>query len=128
MPEYVVERISGALNSRKQAVNGARIHLFGIAYKKDVSDMRESPALDILQLLRRRGAELSYSDPYVPAVDEGPLCLRSIPEGSVSGIDCAVIATDHTAFDYPAMPGRFPLIVDTRNALKGNPAKNIFRL
>jgi UDP-N-acetyl-D-glucosamine dehydrogenase len=128
MPEYVVERISGALNSRKQAVNGARIHLFGIAYKRDVSDMRESPALDILQLLQRRGAELSYSDPYVPALDEGPLCLRSIPEGSVNGIDCAVIATDHTAFDYAAMPARFPLIVDTRNALKGNPAKNIFRL
>ncbi len=128
MPEYVVERISGALNSRKLAVNGARIHLFGIAYKKDVSDMRESPALDILQLLRRRGAELSYTDPYVPALDEGPLCLKSIPENSVNGVDCAVIATDHAAFDYAAMPGRFPLIVDTRNALKGNPAKNIFRL
>jgi UDP-N-acetyl-D-glucosamine dehydrogenase len=128
MPEYVVERISGALNSRKLAVNGARIHLFGIAYKKDVSDMRESPALDILQLLRRRGAELSYTDPYVPALDEGPLCLKSIAESAVNGVDCAVIATDHTAFDYAAMPGRFPLIVDTRNALKGNPAKNIFRL
>ena len=128
MPEYVVERISGALNSRKQAVNGARIHLFGIAYKKDVSDMRESPALDILQLLQRRGAELSYTDPYVPTLDEGPLCLRSIPESSVDGIDCAVIATDHTAFDYRAMPGRFPLIVDTRNALKGISAQNIFRL
>ena len=128
MPEYVVERIVGALNSRKQAVNGARIHLFGIAYKKDVSDMRESPALDILQLLQRRGAVLSYTDPFVPALEEGPLCLRSISETSVDGIDCAVIATDHTAFDYAAMPARFPLIVDTRNALKRNPAKNIFRL
>ena len=128
MPEYVVERISGALNSRKQAVNGARIHLFGIAYKKDVSDMRESPALDILQLLQRRGAELSYTDPYVPTLNEGPLGLRSIPESSVNGIDCAVIATDHTAFDYRAMPARFPLIVDTRNALKGISAQNIFRL
>jgi UDP-N-acetyl-D-glucosamine dehydrogenase len=72
MPEYVVERISEALNTRKKAVNGARIHLFGIAYKKDVSDMRESPALDILQLLHRRGAELSYTDPYVPSLQEGP--------------------------------------------------------
>ena len=128
MPEYVVERISEALNTLKKAINGARIHLFGIAYKKDVSDMRESPALDILQLLHRRGAELSYTDPYVPSLKEGPLCLRSIPEDEVTGVDCAVIATDHKAFNYGTMPGRFPLIVDTRNALKGNRAKNIFRL
>jgi UDP-N-acetyl-D-glucosamine dehydrogenase len=128
MPEYVVERISDALNSCRKAVNGARIHLFGIAYKKDVSDMRESPALDILQLLHRRGAVLSYTDPYVPSLREGPVCLQSIPEAAVDGIDCAVIATDHAAFNYAAMPTRFPIIVDTRNALKGNPAKNIFRL
>ena len=128
MPDYVVERISEALNTLKKAINGARIHLFGIAYKKDVSDMRESPALDILQLLHRRGAELSYTDPYVPSLKEGPLCLRSIPEDEVTGVDCAVIATDHKAFNYGTMPGRFPLIVDTRNALKGNRAKNIFRL
>ena len=128
MPEYVVERISEALNTRKKAINGARIHLFGIAYKKDVSDMRESPALDILQLLHRRGAELSYTDPYVPALKEGSVSLQSIAEDKVAGIDCAVIATDHKVFDYAAMPARFPLIVDTRNALKGNTAKNIFRL
>ena len=128
MPEYVVERISGALNSRKKAVNGARIHLFGVAYKKDVSDMRESPALDILQLLLRRGADLSYTDPYVPALKEGPVSMQSVTESDVDRIDCAVIATDHTTFNYAAMPGRFPLVVDTRNALKGNPAPNIFRL
>ena len=128
MPEYVVERISSALNSRKKAVNGARIHLFGVAYKKDVSDMRESPALDILQLLHRRGADLSYTDPYVPTLNEGALTLQSIDEGVVDGIDCAVITTDHTAFKYAAMPDRFPLIVDTRNALKGHPAGNVFRL
>jgi UDP-N-acetyl-D-glucosamine dehydrogenase len=128
MPEYVVERISEALNTRKKAINGARIHLFGIAYKKDVSDMRESPALDILQLLHRRGAELSFTDPYVPSLKEGPVSLQSVAEDAVDGVDCAVIATDHKAFNYAAMPGRFPLIVDTRNALKGNAAKNIFRL
>jgi UDP-N-acetyl-D-glucosamine dehydrogenase len=128
MPEYVVERISEALNTKRKAINGARIHLFGIAYKKDVSDMRESPALDILQLLHRRGAELSYTDPYVPSLQEGAVCLQSIAENAVDGIDCAVIATDHKVFDYAAMPGRFPLVVDTRNALKGNPAKNVFRL
>ena len=128
MPEYVVERISSALNSRKKAVNGARIHLFGVAYKKDVSDMRESPALDILQLLHRRGADLSYTDPYVPTLNEGALTLQSIAEGVVDGIDCAVITTDHSAFKYAAMPDRFPLVVDTRNALKGHPAGNVFRL
>src|SRR5687767_3414457 len=128
MPEYVVERIGEALNTKKKAFNGARIHLFGIAYKKDVSDMRESPALDILQLLHRRGAELSYTDPHVPALKEGDLCLQSVAEDEVDGIDCAVICTDHRAFNYATMPKRFPLVVDTRNALKGNDAPNIFRL
>jgi len=124
----VVERIGEALNTKKKAINGARVHVFGIAYKKNVSDMRESPALDILQLLHRRGAELSYTDPYVPTLKEGPLCLQSVDEGTVDGIDCAVIATDHQVFNYAAMPERFPLVVDTRNALKGHTAKNIFRL
>jgi UDP-N-acetyl-D-glucosamine dehydrogenase len=64
----------------------------------------------------------------VPSLKEGPLCLRSVPEDEVTGVDCAVIATDHKAFNYGTMPGRFPLIVDTRNALKGNRAKNVFRL
>jgi UDP-N-acetyl-D-glucosamine dehydrogenase len=128
MPEYVVERISGALNSRKKAINGSRIHLFGVAYKRDVSDMRESPALDILQILHRRGAEVSYSDPYVPALREGPVSLQSVEEDGVDGIDCAVITTDHTAFNYAAMPDRFPIVVDTRNALKGHTAPNVFRL
>ena len=129
MPEYVVERVSEALNTMKKAVNGARIHVFGVAYKKDVSDMRESPALDILALLHRRGADLSYSDPYVPVLKEGELCLRSVDEAKVDGgIDCAVICTDHRAFDYASFPARFPLVVDTRNALKGNGAENIFRL
>jgi len=128
MPSYVVDRIGAALNTKKKSINGARIHLFGIAYKKDVSDMRESPALDILELLHRRGAELSYTDPYVPTLKEGDLHLQSVPEDTVDGIDCAVICTDHRAFKYAAMPARFPLVVDTRNALKGNDGSNIFRL
>jgi UDP-N-acetyl-D-glucosamine dehydrogenase len=128
MPEYVVDRIGEALNSRRKAINGARIHLMGVAYKKDVSDMRESPALDILELLHRRGAELGYTDPYVPELHHGDLCLRSIAEERVDGVDCAVICTDHRTFNYSAMPSRFPLIVDTRNALKGHKGDNIFRL
>jgi UDP-N-acetyl-D-glucosamine dehydrogenase len=129
MPEFVVERIGEALNSVKKAINGSRIHLFGVAYKKDVSDMRESPALDVMELLQRRGAILSYTDPYVPTLNHGSLDLESIPEAKAgAGIDCAVITTNHKVFDYAALPTRFPLVVDTRNALKGNGAKNIFRL
>ena len=129
MPEYVVERIGEALNTHKKAINGARVHLFGVAYKKDVSDLRESPALDILELLHRRGGQLSYTDPYVPDLHHGDLCLRSIPEQQVDGnLDCAVICTNHRVFDYASMSKRFPLIVDTRNALKGDKSANIFRL
>jgi UDP-N-acetyl-D-glucosamine dehydrogenase len=129
MPAYVVERIGEALNTRKQAINGARIHLFGVAYKKDVSDLRESPALDILELLHGRGAALSYTDPYVPTLQHGEMCLHSAGDDTLDGaVDCAVICTDHRAFDYPAMPARFPLVVDTRNALKGLNGGNIFRL
>ena len=128
MPGFVVERIGEALNTTRRAINGSRVHVFGVAYKKDVSDMRESPALDVLELLHRRGAMLSYTDPYVPAIEHGDLSLKSVAEGEVGAVDCAVICTNHAVFDYAVMPARFPLIVDTRNALKGQTAPNIFRL
>jgi len=128
MPNFVVERISEALNTAKKAINGSRIHLFGVAYKKDVSDMRESPALDVLELLQRRGAILSYTDPHVPKLEHGALEMRSVPEKDVSAIDCAVITTNHSVFEYAVMPKRFPLVVDTRNALKSNGAANVFKL
>jgi UDP-N-acetyl-D-glucosamine dehydrogenase len=129
MPAYVVERVGEALNSAKKAINGSKIHLFGVAYKKDVTDMRESPALDILELLHQRGATLSYTDPHVPKLQHGDLQLCSVPEESAGqGIDCAVICTNHRVFDYPAIVRKFPLVVDTRNALKGIDSPNIFRL
>ena len=129
MPEYVVERVGEALNTRKQAINGSRVHIFGVAYKKDVGDLRESPAVDIIQLLNRRGAVISYSDPYVPELCEGAITLSETPASSVGhGIDCAVICTDHRAFDYQAIAGNFPVVVDTRNALKGTAGSHIFRL
>ncbi len=129
MPAFVVERIGEALNTRKKAVNGSRIHLLGVAYKKDVSDMRESPALDVIELLHRRGATVTYSDPFVPILQHGSVDLRAVPEREVgTDIDCAVICTNHRVFDYPAIVGRYPLIVDTRNALKGIQADHIFRL
>jgi UDP-N-acetyl-D-glucosamine dehydrogenase len=130
MPAFVVDRVSEALNTAKKAINGSRIHLFGVAYKKDVSDMRESPALDVLELLHRRGAVLSYTDPYVPRLRHADIDLASVPEEQAAAerVDCAVICTNHTAFDYRVMPKRFPLVVDTRNALKGISAGNVFRL
>ena len=129
MPAYVVDRIGEALNSQKKSINGSRIHIFGVAYKKDVSDMHESPALDVLELLHRRGAVLSYTDPHVPTLEHGELSLKSVPEAQAAkGIDCAVVCTNHSVFNYAAMPKNFPLVVDTRNALKNVDADNIFRL
>jgi len=129
MPAYVVERISEALNTVKKAINGSRIHLFGVAYKKDVGDMRESPALDVLELLHGRGATLSYTDPHVPCLSHVDMKLSSISEGEAAGgIDCAVICTNHSVFDYPEIVARFPLVIDTRNALKGIQAGHVFRL
>jgi UDP-N-acetyl-D-glucosamine dehydrogenase len=128
MPAYVVERIGEALNTVRKAINGSRVHVFGVAYKKDVSDMRESPALDILELLHRRGAMVTYTDPYVPKLLHGELNLCSTLEEQSDGIDCAVICTNHRVFNYEAIVRRFPLIVDTRNALKGVQEAHIFRL
>ncbi len=128
MPEYVVERVAHALNSVKKSINGSRIHLFGVAYKRDVGDIRESPALDILELLHRRGAVLSYTDPYVARLQQGAVTLESIAEPDVPPVDCAVICTDHSAFDYASMVGRFPRIVDTRNALRGHSHPSILLL
>ena len=130
MPRHVVERVADALNSRSLAVRGSRIHLFGMAYKANVSDTRESPAIDIAVLLQRRGAIVSYSDPFVPAVREGPLSLEAVSfeEALADGIDCAVIVTDHAGVDYAAIGRRVPVVVDTRNALRGAEGLHIFRL
>lgn len=129
MPEHVLQLVSDALNSVKKPINGSRIHLFGIAYKRDVNDMRESPALDVLELLIRRGAIVTYTDPWVPRLADGHHTLTSIDTDTAitDGFDCAVITTDHTAFDYARL-ATLPLIVDTRNALKGASGPNIHRL
>jgi UDP-N-acetyl-D-glucosamine dehydrogenase len=119
MPEYVVQRVADALNSVQKPINGSRIHLFGVAYKRDVNDMRESPALDILELLRRRGAHVSYTDPFVPTLSHGGETLETIPfdRALAEDWDCVVVATDHAQFDYSRIVA-FPLVVDTRNACK----------
>jgi UDP-N-acetyl-D-glucosamine dehydrogenase len=125
MPEYVVQRVGDALNSVRKSVNGSHVHVFGVAYKKDVGDVRESPALDIIGLLHRRGARISYTDPYIPRIAHAGLDLVSAPAPDVC--DCAVVTTDHAAFDYGQI-AELPLVVDTRNALKGLEKPTIFRL
>jgi UDP-N-acetyl-D-glucosamine dehydrogenase len=101
-----------------------------VAYKKDVSDMRESPALDVLELLLKRGADVTYSDPWVPALQHGTHNFMAMAEAAALDAkpDCVVICTDHTAFDYDALVSGAPLIVDSRNALKTRSEKSIFRL
>jgi UDP-N-acetyl-D-glucosamine dehydrogenase len=129
MPEYVVQRVADALNGVKKPLNGSRVHLFGVAYKKDVNDLRESPALDVIELLTRRGAVVTFTDPWVPVVNEGGHQMTSVDfdKALTSGFDCAVITTDHSVFDYAKLAA-LPLILDTRNALKNGGGPNIFRL
>ena len=130
MPEYVVTRVADALNSARKSVNGAYVHVLGVAYKRDIDDMRESPALDVIELLKRKGAKVSYTDPYVPVLHHGPVNMSSISieDALKAGADCAVIITDHATFDYAAIAATFPLIVDSRNALKGLKSPNVFPL
>jgi UDP-N-acetyl-D-glucosamine dehydrogenase len=130
MPAYVVDRVAAALNTVRKPINGSRIHVCGVAYKRDVNDMRESPALDIVELLHRRGADISYSDPWVPEVRHDGRTLQSVDLhiALASRVDCAVVCTDHSDFDYTALVDSGVLIVDTRNALKHYQSPFIFRL
>ena len=129
MPEYVVQQIADALNSVAKPIRGSRVHLFGVAYKKDVGDIRESPALDIIELLLQRGAHVSYTDPHVERLDLAGRAIERIAfdTGVASAPDCAVITTDHHVFDY-ARIAAMPLVVDTRNSLRSFSKPSIFRL
>ena len=128
MPHFVTDKVQNALNDAGKPVKGSRIHVMGVAYKRNIDDMRESPALDVLLLLERRGGIVSYSDPYVPHLRLDGLQLDAQPESAAADADCVVIITDHTGFDYKALMERAPLIVDTRNALKGYTSPKIVRL
>jgi UDP-N-acetyl-D-glucosamine dehydrogenase len=130
MPQYVVECVADALNTVHKSINGSRVHLFGVAYKRDVNDLRESPALDVIELLAKRGAQLSYSDPFVPELRHGDRVMTSIDvERAFERMpDCMVICTDHSVFDYDAIVRSGALIVDTRNALRLYQSPTIFRL
>src|SRR5947209_14567815 len=126
MPAYVVELASTALNDNKKAVNGSKILVLGVAYKKDIDDMRESPALSIIDLLRADGAEVVYHDPFVaevtfdhayPIRDGEPLYNQELTDELVSSSDCVVICTEHSTVDYDRVCTLAKGVVDTRNAL-----------
>jgi len=128
MPHFVADKVQNALNDAGKPVKGSRIHVMGVAYKRDIDDMRESPALDVMLLLNRRGGVISYSDPHVPQLRLEGLNLTASPEASVADSDCVVIITDHSAFDYRTLVEKAPLIVDSRNALKAFQSPKIVRL
>jgi UDP-N-acetyl-D-glucosamine dehydrogenase len=129
MPHFVVDKVQNALNEQEKPLKGSRVLISGVAYKRDIDDVRESPALDIIHLLQRRGAVLSYSDPYVPHLNFDGLDLRSEDLVQASrDADCVVIVTDHRSVDYAAVVKNAKLIVDTRNALKQFQSENIHRL
>ncbi len=133
MPHYVVDKVSEALNTKRKAINGSRILIAGVAYKRDIDDMRESPALDVMGLLVGKGAKVDYADPFVPEVHghewTGQYDIKavSMTRGSIGQYDCVVIVTDHKAFDYDAIVAEADIIVDTRNAIK-RPHPHVFRL
>jgi UDP-N-acetyl-D-glucosamine dehydrogenase len=124
MPEYVVDLSVEALNGESKAVKGSKILVLGVAYKKDVDDCRESPALDIIELLRHKGASISYSDPHVPSirVDGGSLESAPIDAKTLGSYDLVIVATDHSAFDGAMIAQSAKLVVDARNLLKGHKA------
>lgn len=128
MPDYVVERVSLALNSARKAVNGSKICVLGIAYKRDVDDPRESPSFRIIELLEARGAVISYSDPHVPRLPRmrhhniREMASRELTRDYLAAQDCVVIVTDHMAFDYAFIAAHSRLIIDTRNALSDTPS------
>ncbi len=129
MPHFVVDKIQNALNEAAKPLKGSRVHVLGVAYKRDIDDLRESPALDVIHLLIKRGSQVSYSDPYIPCLKLDGLDLRSEPaEQAAAESDCVVIITDHAKVDYKPIVERARLVVDTRNALKGMTSDKIVRL
>ena len=130
MPYHVVAAVAKALNQSKKAVNGAKVLILGVAYKRDIDDLRESPALTIIELLQKEGAQVSYNDPYFPFVGRGrkyDLQMKCSPLDHLEQYDCVVIVTDHSDYDYAHIVRESQLVVDTRNATKGLASPKIIR-
>ena len=130
MPDYVVSKVGDALNDERKAINGSRILVLGAAYKRDVGDVRESPALDVIHLLRERGADVVYNDPHIPTVrfDSYSLSSVDLTADSLEAADCVVIVTDHAVYNWEWIAANARLIVDTRNAVKSQSAARVVRL
>jgi UDP-N-acetyl-D-glucosamine dehydrogenase len=130
MPHYVVDRVAEVLNGNERAVKGSRLLVLGVAYKGDIDDFRESPALDVITELQRRGAVVDYHDPYIPAFKTDHLEMKSVPLSAenLKAADCVIITTAHRSLDYDAIVKSSRAIFDTRNVLKGRSGDHIFRL
>jgi UDP-N-acetyl-D-glucosamine dehydrogenase len=134
MPEYVVHKVGEALNTQRKAINGSSVLVLGIAYKKNIDDVRESPALDVMHLLHQRGARIQYADPHVPKLREGQwaggfeLSSVDVAQQSFDAYDCVVVLTDHASFDFARVAAGAKLIVDTRDAIQGESAAPVFKL
>jgi len=130
MPYHVVTAISVALNNMRKPLNGSRVLILGVSYKKDIDDLRESPALTVIELLKQRGAVVSYNDPYFPVLLKGrhyDLQMERVPLENIGDYDCVVIVTDHSDYEYPAIVRDAQLVVDTRNATRGIDSPKIVR-
>jgi UDP-N-acetyl-D-glucosamine dehydrogenase len=130
MPYYVIDQTIEALNQRKKALNGSSVLVLGLSYKRDIDDLRESPSLPIIEMLRARGAEVCYNDPFFAHVGRGrhyDLNLDCTPLENLGQYDCVLIATDHSDYDYAAIVEQAQLVIDTRNATKGIVSTNIVR-
>jgi len=129
MPRYVVNKVNDALNDFSKSVKNSRVLIIGVSYKKDIDDLRESPALDIIQLLQARGAKVMYHDPYVPEIWFDNTGLKSIPlEEGLRLADCAVIVTNHSSIDYVKVVEQALVVLDTRNATRGISNPKIIKL
>jgi UDP-N-acetyl-D-glucosamine dehydrogenase len=130
MPYFVIEQTAAALNEQCKSVKGSKILVLGLAYKRDIDDLRESPSLTIIELLREKGASVSYNDPYFPTVGHGrhyDLNMTNTPLDDLGQYDAVLIVTDHTSYDYKAIVAQSQLVVDTRNATKGIESSKIVR-
>jgi UDP-N-acetyl-D-glucosamine dehydrogenase len=130
MPYFVIDQIAAGLNEHSKAIKGSNILVLGLAYKRDIDDLRESPSLTILELLREKGAKVSYNDPYFPKVGQGrhyALNMTNTPLDNLGTYDAVVIVTDHTTYNYQQIVDQSQLVIDTRNATKGIQSEKILR-
>ena len=130
MPYHVIGAVVSALNQQKKALNGAKVLVLGVAYKKDIDDLRESPALTIIELLQKEGAQVSYNDPYFPVIGKGrkyDLQMKCAPLENLGQYDCVLIVTDHSDYDYAQIVKESQLVVDSRNATRGITSSKLVR-